>query len=194
MQREHHQLLQRHRQLEVQYGETLAANQQLRQALQHEQQRSQELAQGLAEARSQLEEAVGRLARVTQQWRELSSNLITRDQQIDQLQGELAVTLQQTRPDGGSPGPIQLNRIIVGAGESSALQGRVVSVHTDWHFVVVNLGWNAVKIGDTVSIFRDQQLIAKARIERVQEGVSAATLLPDWERVDVHVNDLVKVL
>jgi hypothetical protein len=67
-------------------------------------------------------------------------------------------------------------------------------VHKEWSFVVVSLGWNSVKIGDTISILRDDRLLAKAKVERVQEDVSAATLLPDWQDVEVAVNDLVQVL
>ena len=59
---------------------------------------------------------------------------------------------------------------------------------------MIDLGWDAVRIGDTVSIVRNGQLLAKARIDRVQEGVSAATLLSDWETAEIHVNDLVRVL
>ena len=73
-------------------------------------------------------------------------------------------------------------------------QGRVISVHSEWQFVVTNLGWDAVDVGEVVSIYRQDKLLAKARIERVQERASAATLLPEWLHAEVQVNDVVRVL
>jgi hypothetical protein len=60
--------------------------------------------------------------------------------------------------------------------------------------VVISLGWDAVRIGDVVSIFRGNQLQAKAKIERVQEGVCAATVLPDWKTDALELNDVARVL
>ena len=59
---------------------------------------------------------------------------------------------------------------------------------------MISLGWDAVRIGDVVSIFRNDQLQAKAKIERVQEGVCAATVLPDWKTEAIQLNDLVRIL
>lgn len=132
-------------------------------------------------------------ARKTQ---ELHARLSAIEQQSDQLQGELALALQQQKSGGGSEhaSPVQLERVVVSNAEPSALSGRVLSINRDWHFVVIDLGWDAVRIGDTVSIFRGDQLLAKARIERVQEGVCAATVLPEWETIEIRINDLVRVL
>lgn len=89
---------------------------------------------------------------------------------------------------------MQLERIIVGDAKTAGQQGRVVSVYPQWKFVIVDFGWDAVRIGDTVSIFSDEQLVAKARVERVQEGVSAATILSDWESMEIRVNDIARLL
>jgi hypothetical protein len=67
-------------------------------------------------------------------------------------------------------------------------------VHPDWRFVVVSLGWNQLRIGDTVSIFRDEKLLAKAKVERVQEDLAAVTLLPEWQPETIQINDVVKPL
>ncbi|MBI2495770.1 MAG: hypothetical protein HYW10_04315 [Candidatus Omnitrophica bacterium] len=61
-------------------------------------------------------------------------------------------------------------------------------------FVIISLGWGAVRIGDTVSIFRNDRLLAHARVERVQESACAATVLPAWKAADIRANDLVHVL
>jgi hypothetical protein len=113
-----------------------------------------------------------------------------------QLQGELAdaLHLAQVAPGATSSAAVELERIMVSSDTSPALRGRVISVHPEWDFVVIDLGWDAVKIGDTVTIMRNEELLAKAKVERVQEGVSAAAIMPEWDAKTVRVNDRVKLL
>ena len=118
------------------------------------------------------------------------------EQQLAQAQGELSLVLQEKKGAAADGvGGIQLERVVISTESKQAgSRGRVVSIDDDWRFVVVNLGWNIVKIGDTISIFRQDELQAKARVERVQEGVAAASLLPKWDNADVQVNDVVRFL
>ena len=74
------------------------------------------------------------------------------------------------------------------------LNGRIVSVHADWNFVVIDLGWDNVQIGDQVSIVRNGEVLAEAQIARVQEAVSAATVMPAWSAEAIQVNDQVDLL
>ena len=196
VERRYHEAVQGRQQLELRFGEILATHEQLNSDLTSERRRSKELSEALASVRGQLEEAVGRLSQESRTVRELQMRLAAMQQHMDQLQGELALTLQEGQGGAKSekPGPVQLERVLVSDAGAPGLQGRVVSVHRDWRFVVINLGWDAVKIGDTVSIFRNDELLAKARVERVQEGICAATLLPEWETAEVRINDLVRVL
>ena len=184
--------------VELQYGEVLATHQRLQEELSAERRRSQELTEAFGTLRGRLEEAVGRLADETRNVRELQQRLAAMQEQMNQLRGELALTLQPpaARAEAAAPAEaVELERILVqDAATAATEQGHVISVHDDWHFIIISLGWDAVKIGDTVSIFRDEQLLAKARIERVQEAVSAASLLPEWQTTEVHVNDLVRPL
>jgi hypothetical protein len=76
----------------------------------------------------------------------------------------------------------------------TAFAGRVISFNPQWRFVVMDLGWDAVNIGDVVSIYRREQLLGKARVERVQEAVSAASLLPDSFEAEIEINDVVRLL
>ena len=190
------QAAQARRELELQVGEMLASHQRLQGDLTREQRRSQELSDALASTRIELERTVARLTEESQNTKTIQTKFSAMQQQMDQLQGELAVTLEQRQaetPLGGS-GTVQLERVVVGNEAASALDGRVVSVHRDWGFVVINLGWDAVRIGDTVSIFHGEQILAKARVERVQEGTCAATVLPNYHTDDIHINDIARVL
>ncbi len=184
------------RQLELQFAEFVVSHERLTDELKRGQERALELAEALASARARLDETAGLLAEETRKVRELQIHLATRDRQAEQLQGELVIALQQQEAAGDlkAPGPVQLDRIVVSSAEESALEGRVVSVHPEWNFIVMDIGWSAVRIGDTVSVFRHEQLLAKARVERVQEGVCAATILPGWKAAEVHINDLVRLL
>ena len=183
-------------QLTLQFGEMLATHEQIKRQLSREQNRSQQLTQALTDTQAKLEDVSSRLAQQSKTVRELQVRLTSVHEQMDQLQGELAMTLE-AKPSTASAdrtAPVQLERIVVTDPTVPTLQGRVISVHKDWNFVVLDLGWNAVKIGETVSIFRNDQLLAKARIDRVQEGVCAATVLPEWQGAEIQTNDLVRVL
>jgi hypothetical protein len=164
--------------------------------LRTEQDKSRQLGEALAAAEKMLQEASNRIEEEQQNARKLQVRLSAMQQQMEQLQGELSVALQE-RPgaaEAKSGGPVQLERIVVSDERTASSRGRVVSVHGQWNFVVVDLGWDAVKIGDTLAIFRNEQLTAKARIDRVQEGVCAATILPGWTTDSIRVNDVAKAL
>jgi len=186
------------RQLEARVGHVLTTHEQLQRTLTSEQQRSHELTDALWAIRSKLEEAVGRLSQETQTVRELHMRLASMQQQMDQLQGELVIALQgrqgATTQKEAQGGAVQLERIVVSRADAPGLHGRVLSIDKNWNFVVVDLGWSAVNIGDMLSIYREEQLLAKARVERVQEGICAATLLPEWSTTEIHINDQVRAL
>lgn len=187
--------LESRRQLELQHAEIVATNEQLKNELTRERQRSQELSAALASMHTQLEESVGRLSEENRNSREMKLRMAALQQQLEQVQGELALNFQAgASTKSAEPEAVQLERVIVSQAEAPQLQGRVVSVHHDWNFIVIDLGWDTVHIGDMVSIFRNNQLLAKARVERVQEGVCAATILPEWQATEIRVNDLVRIL
>lgn len=194
MGRRYREAVQGRQQIELQFGEMLATHDRLKTELEQERHRSKELSEVVATVRSRLEETLARLTEESTKGQELQARLTGMQQHIDQLQGELALALQRAEGAAGSVKAIELERIVVSDTSGSDLLGRVVSINRDWNFVVIDLGWDAVHIGDTVSIFRGESLVAKARVERVQEGICAATMLPEWHAADIQVNDVVQVL
>lgn len=185
--------LESRRQLALRYGEMLATHEQLKLNLAEEKQRAGGLETQLAATRQELDRVGQQLADATRNVRELETKLSSATSQVDQLQGELVVALEQKAPTPAA-GQVELERIVVAHPGGDDLQGRVLSIHKDWNFIVIDLGWNRVRIGDIVSIMRQDQLLAKARIERVQESVCAASLLPDWHTAEIRINDTVKAL
>lgn len=193
---QYRQAVEGRRQAEQQLKEFIADHDRVKGELASEQQRTAELSQSLAKATAEVEQVQVHLTESQQKVRQLRARLETMDRQMGQLQGELSLALQRVAaappPEEGA---VQLERVVIDSEDGDmAVTGRVVSVHKEWSFVVVSLGWNSVKIGDTISILRDDRLLAKAKVERVQEDVSAATLLPEWQDVEIAVNDLAQVL
>ena len=196
-QRGYEEAVRARRRVELEVGGLRAEREQLAQTLAGEQRRAEELTTKLAARDQEVREVVTRLAQEEYIVQQLQGRVATMQQHLDQLQGELAVNFQDRAETSASPdGMVHLEKVVVSQPKAGkvGLQGRVVSVHPQWRFVVVDLGWDTVTIGDVISIYRDNQLMAKARIERVQEQVSAATLLPEWTKSEIKINDLVRAL
>ncbi len=197
VERRYWEVVEHQRELKRRYATAIVEHQQLAGDLNKERVHSKELSEALLQARVKIDETVGRLTEETRSVRELQGRLAAMQQQMGQLQGELSVALQPRDAVDGSQktaAQVELDRIVVGQAGVIPLQGRVVSVHPDWNFVVVSLGWDAVKIGEQLSIVREDKVLAKARVERIQEGICAATILPDWKITNVAVDDVARAL
>ncbi|MBI3324360.1 MAG: hypothetical protein HYZ92_03675 [Candidatus Omnitrophica bacterium] len=185
------------RQIELEMGGLRAEREQFAKSLSNEQRRTEALTAKLSAREQELRDVVARLAQEGYIVQELQGRLLAMQQQVDQFQGELAINFQErAKSNSPSSGMVQLEKVVVTrpASGKSGMEGRVLSVHPEWRFVVVDLGWDSVTIGDVVSIYRENHLLGKARIERVQQQVSAATLLPEWNKAEIQVNDLVRAL
>ena len=194
IERRYEEALQSREQLALQVTELQTQRERLAASLAQEQQRLQGLAQELSAKDHELQRTLARLGEEGRTIEALEQQVGAMRRQMDLLQGELVLALQ-SRPGSASTSPqtVQLEKVVVTKPTSAhPSQGRVLSVHPDWKFVVFDLGWDYVRIGDVVSIYRRDQLLGKARVERVQEQAAAATLLPEWERTEIAVNDVVQ--
>lgn len=186
------------RQLELQFADVQIERDRLARVAETERDRSDQLAATLAAKDEQLQSVISRLGQEETLIEDLQQQLVAMQTQLDRMQGELTAGLDaksKTRKTASRQNPVELERVIVSdASSESLLQGHVVSVHPEWQFVVIDLGWDTVNIGDLVSIYRGSQLIGRARVERVQEQVSAASLLADSVQGQVQIDDVVRVL
>jgi len=89
--------------------------------------------------------------------------------------------------------PIELEKIVVTVGPHNIKEGKVISVNKKYDFIVINLGMDDVGKGDKVSVIREGKLIAEAQIERVEEKVCAATVLPEYKQVEIKESDVVRI-
>lgn len=88
---------------------------------------------------------------------------------------------------------IELEKIVIKPG--SAVTGKIIMVNKEYAFVVVNLGsQHNIKVGDILSVYRNDEFIGKVQIERAEEKMSAAAVLPDWQNVEFKESDIVKTI
>ena len=88
---------------------------------------------------------------------------------------------------------IELEKIVIKPG--SVITGKITMVNKEYAFVVVNLGTqHNLKAGDILSVYRNDEFIGKVQIERAEEKMSAAAVLPDWQNVEFKESDIVKTI
>ena len=198
LERRYHEALLAQRQLQQQLLEARLDRNRLAEAVLTEGQRAQQLANQLASKDQTLQDTISRLTEEERTIQELQEKLATMQDQLGHAQGELARALQSPSASAPSPAgqPVQLEKVIVAPAATTPAngEGHVLSVHPDWKFVVIDLGWDALNVGDVVSIYRKDQLLGKARVERVQESAAAASLLPEWSQAEIQINDVVRLL
>lgn len=86
---------------------------------------------------------------------------------------------------------VELKKIIIKA--VPELVGKILVANKEQAFIVVDLGReNNLMLGDVLSVYRNGAFIGRVQIERVQEKVSAAAILPEWQDVEFKMNDEVR--
>lgn len=89
---------------------------------------------------------------------------------------------------------VELEKIVVTADPAvSIVTGNILVVNKEFGFVVVDLGRkDDLKLGDVLSVYRGTELIGKVQVERLEQEISIASLLPDWRKAEFKENDVVK--
>lgn len=91
------------------------------------------------------------------------------------------------------PKNIELEKIVIKS--SHELAGKVLAIDKEHAFVVVDLGsGNNLKLGDILSVYRNDKFIGKVKVEKVEEKSSAAAILNPWKNMEFKENDVVKKL
>lgn len=86
---------------------------------------------------------------------------------------------------------VELDRIVIKP--VSTLAGKVLVVDKKFAFIVVDLGRaNNLKLGDILSVYRNDKFIGRVEVEKVEEEISAAAILPTWQDVEFKENDEVR--
>jgi len=88
---------------------------------------------------------------------------------------------------------IELEKIVVKI--TPPLVGRVVTVNREYDFIVADLGReDNIKLGEILSVYRNDEFIGSAQVERVEESICAAAILPAWHDVEFNENDTVRLI
>ena len=73
--------------------------------------------------------------------------------------------------------------------------GQVVVVNREYDFIVMNLGKNhGLSIGQEFQIVRGDAVLGRVKVEKVYDELSAAAILPESRKDEIHEGDTVKAL
>ena len=174
----------------------------------------------LAKSVDERQREIDRLGRDLQQLKSERTTLTEEIAQLkthqDELQSQLS-QVQQAKSDlenqaqkTAKPPTLELDKVVVTnpssapSSSSSAAasgtaapagQGQVIVVNREYDFVVVNLGKNqGLEVGQEFQIFRDNQVLGRAKIEKVYDELSAAALLPDSNKDAIREGDSVRAI
>ncbi len=76
-------------------------------------------------------------------------------------------------------------------GAASRFNGRVISINEANNFVIVDVGENTgIRLGDSLSVYRDSKYIARLEVIQVRKDISAADLKDQWSKV--RVGDIIR--
>lgn len=140
----------------------------------------EQLAKELSDFKGQQETLRKQLSQAEQVKVELEKQLETSSQPTLELEKVVV-----TNPSGGG----------TTASPVSATQGQVVVVNREYDFIVVNLGRNqGLQIGQEFQIVRGNEILGRAKVEKVYDELSAAAILPDSNKASIREGDLVKAI
>jgi len=73
--------------------------------------------------------------------------------------------------------------------------GQVVVINREYDFIVMNLGKNhGLSVGQEFHIVRGDAVLGRVKVEKVYDELSAAAILPESRKDEIHEGDAVKAL
>ena len=87
---------------------------------------------------------------------------------------------------------IELEKIVVEPkSEDRTIEGEILAVNKEYEFLVVNLGLSSgVDMNSPISIYRDAELLAMGKIEKLYENISAVVVDSGQSLDDIKVGDM----
>lgn len=138
-------------------------------------------------------ELADRLTKSEEEYKSLKTQL----EQLQTVKAELEKKLQEAAAKG-----VQLEKIVVKSKESlpqegtaSSIEGKILVVNREFDFVVLNLGErDGIELGNIFLVYRDGESLGKVQTEKVYEGMSTATFLPEARKEEIKEGDSVRIL
>jgi len=171
------------------FQEAVRDQHQLIQTLVLERQRTAQLRVLAAGKTREVDVLVDRLKAEAAATAQLQHTVDEQREQMNRLQTELLLA-QKTAASSGvskslSRDTVELTPVTVSASGPTRTIAKVVQVNPEWEFVVLDAGWNRVEIGDVLKVYRQENLVAQVQVERVQQHVAAARVLPTYQTADI---------
>ncbi len=114
--------------------------------------------------------------------------------EIWEIKDDLDRSIRESQ-SGAATSEVELPPIVVSSngdsmsfntGAASGFSGKVISVNDSNNFVIVDAGENkGVRLGDSLSVYRDSKYIARLEVIQVRKDISAADLKDQWSKVKV---------
>lgn len=191
---------QRRIEVEEQLQVTIEAKRVVETKLEEEKRRAKILAKELAEEKQRRQIISARLDEAEEQLKGERKHRAELEKNLEEMEGELSLARKakdeieakfkeiQTR----STKVVNLGKIVVAA--KAALKGKVLVVNREFEFIVVNLGSkDNLEMGAVLAVYRENNLIGRAKVEKVYENMSAATILHELRWDEISEGDIVKV-
>lgn len=194
--------------LEIKLNREIKEKEAVKQELAQEKKRSSSLEEQLKEKEKQLEEALNKI----EEKEKIINGTLTKledekkrslkfEEELQHLYTKLTSLTKENRElrkrlksrFSSSPPIIELEKIVVTTVPRGVKEGKILLINKEFNFIIINLGMDDVKKGDRVSIIREGKLIAEAQVERVEEKICAATVLPEYEQVEIKESDIVRI-
>lgn len=133
------------------------------------------------------------------QFKDRQDKLLAQLTEVERAKGELEAKVLELSQ--GST--VELGKVVVKNSDpgvappaiGGALQGQVIVVNREYDFIVVNLGKNhGLTIGQEFQIVRGEEVLGRAKVEKVYDELSAAAILPESKKDAIREGDLVKAI
>jgi septal ring factor EnvC (AmiA/AmiB activator) len=129
---------------------------------------------------------------------ELLTNLNNAQKELEEVKSQLSAitkekeSLDRKLKDLQASTGIQLDKIIVSYPETET--GEVLEINKEYDFIVVNLGQeDNIGVGQMFYIYQDNNLLGEAKVEKVQDLMSVATIQDPNVKSQIKVGDVVKL-
>lgn len=161
----------------------------------------------LVSAKSALEKSIVRVSKdkdqMSKQLVQSESLIQSKINEIWEIKDSLDQTFKSsTQENKSSASEVVLPPIVVSAAGRNAVpfdsgvtspgfNGKVVSLNQDNNFVIVDIGEkDGVRMGDTLSVYRDAKYIARLEVIQVRNDIAAGDIKDQWSKI--QVGDIVR--
>ena len=170
--------------IENKLEDTIIAKKTVQKELNTEKRKRFALETEIEEKEEQIRLSLSRLQKEIVARRETEAQLVITMKEKGILEAKISKLTKKT-------GAFELERIVVKT--TPILVGRVLMVNREYDFIVADLDrGDNVKLGDVLSVYRNEKFIARVQVERLEENICAAAVLPGWQNVEFNESDEVR--